>query len=232
MTLNEAKTRHAQLVDEIRQRGGSATAVQMDVRDESQVQAAVDRAIEAFGRIDFLVNNASAISLTGTPATPMKRFDLMHQVNVRGTFMCTQKCLPHLKQAGGAHVLNIAPPLNLAPRWFAPHVAYSMSKYGMSLCVLGMAEEFRADRIAVNALWPRTVIDTAALTLVPGADRSRCRTASIVADAAHVILTSDPSRTGRFFIDEDVLREAGVTDFSVYRADPASSEELAVDLFL
>jgi citronellol/citronellal dehydrogenase len=178
------------------------------------------------------VNNASAISLTGTPATPMKRFDLMHQVNVRGTFMCTQKCLPHLKQAGGAHVLNIAPPLNLAPRWFAPHVAYSMSKYGMSLCVLGMAEEFRADRIAVNALWPRTVIDTAALTLVPGADRSRCRTASIVADAAHVILTSDPSRTGRFFIDEDVLREAGVTDFSVYRADPASSEELAADLFL
>jgi citronellol/citronellal dehydrogenase len=220
------------VADEIRQRGGSATAVQMDVRDESQVQAAVDRAIEAFGRIDFLVNNASAISLTGTPATPMKRFDLMHQVNVRGTFMCTQKCLPHLKQAGGAHVLNIAPPLNLAPRWFAPHVAYSMSKYGMSLCVLGMAEEFRADRIAVNALWPRTVIDTAALTLVPGADRSRCRTASIVADAAHVILTSDPSRTGRFFIDEDVLREAGVTDFSVYRADPASSEELAADLFL
>ena len=221
------------VADEIRRQGGGAIAVQMDVRDETQVQAAVDRAVDAFGRIDILVNNASAISLTGTDATPMKRFDLMHQVNVRGTFMCTQKCLPHLRRAGGAHVLNIAPPLNLAPRWFAPHVAYSMSKYGMSLCVLGMAEEFRADRIAVNALWPRTLIETSAMNLVPGADRSRSRTASIVADAAQVIVTTDPStRTGRFLIDEDVLREAGIIDLSVYRADPASSEDLADDLFL
>lgn len=218
---------------DIERQGGSALAVQMDVRDEAQVQSAVDRAVAAFGRIDILVNNASAISLTGTAATPMKRFDLMHEVNVRGTFLCTQKCLPHLRQAGGAHVLNLAPPLNFEPRWFAPHVAYSIAKYGMSLCVLGMAEEFRADRIAVNALWPRTLIDTAAMNLVPGADRSRCRTAAIVADAAHAIVTSDPATcTGRFLIDEDVLREAGVTDFSAYRADPASAGELAADLFL
>jgi len=221
------------VADDICGQGGAAIAVQMDVRDETQVHAAVERALEAFGRIDILVNNASAISLTGTAATPMKRFDLMHQVNVRGTFMCTQACLPHLKRAGGAHVLNIAPPLNLAPRWFAPHVAYSIAKYGMSLCVLGMAEEFRADRIAVNALWPRTLIDTSAMNLVPGADRSRARTASIVADAAHVIVTTDPATcTGRFLIDEDVLRDAGITDLSAYRADPASSEELALDLFL
>jgi len=221
------------VADEIRRQGGGAIAVQMDVRDETQVQAAVDRAVDAFGRIDILVNNASAISLTGTDATPMKRFDLMHQVNVRATFMCTQKCLPHLKRAGGAHVLNIAPPLNLAPRWFAPHVAYTMSKYGMSLCVLGMAEEFRADRVAVNALWPRTLIDTAAMNLVPGADRARCRTAAIVADAAQVIVTSDPATyTGRFLIDEDVLRDAGITDFSPYRAVEGSTQELADDLFL
>ena len=216
---------------EIVQRGGSAIAVQMDVRDEGQVQAAVDRAVDAFGRIDIVVNNASAISLTGTDATTMKRFDLMYQVNVRGTFLCTQKCLPYLKRAGGAHVLNIAPPLNLVPRWFAPHVAYSISKYGMSLCVLGMAEEFRGDRIAVNALWPRTMIDTAALALVPGADRSRCRMPSIVADAAYVIVTGDPAAiTGRFFVDEDVLRGAGVTDFASYQADPA--REPAPDIFL
>jgi len=221
------------VADDIQQKGGRAIAVQMDIRDEAQVQAAVDRALDAFGRIDILVNNASAIALTGTDATPMKRFDLMHQVNVRGTFMCTQKCLPHLRRVGGAHVLNLAPPLNLAPRWFGPHVAYSISKYGMSLCVLGMAEEFRADRIAVNALWPRTLIDTSAMNLFPGADRSRWRTASIVADAAHVIVTRDPATcTGRFLIDEEVLREAGITDFAAYRADPASTQELADDLFL
>src|SRR5262249_17763318 len=197
------------VADEISRRGGSAVAVKMDVRDESQVQAAVERAIERFGRIDILVNNASAISLSGTAATPMKRFDLMHQVNVRGTFLCTQRCFPYLKQAGGAHVLNISPPLNLTPRWFAPPLAYSISKFGMSLCVLGMAEEFRADRIAVNALWPRTLIDTAAMALFPGVDRSMCRSAAIVADAAHIVLMSDPTmRTGKFLVDEDVLREA------------------------
>jgi citronellol/citronellal dehydrogenase len=221
------------VADEVRKTGASALAVQMDIRDEGQVQAAVDRAVAEFGRIDILVNNASAISLTGTATTPMKRFDLMHQVNVRGTFLCTQKCLPYLKQAGGAHVLNLAPPLNLEPRWFAPHVAYSISKYGMSLCVLGMAEEFRPHRIAVNALWPRTVIHTAAITLLDGVSRSQCRTASIVADAAHRILTCDPTAcTGRFFVDEDVLREAGITDFSSYLADPSPTQELLPDLFL
>jgi len=220
-------------VDEIRAAGGSAIAIPMDVRDEAQVETAVNRAIDRFGRIDIVVNNASAISLTGTAATPMKRFDLMHQVNVRGTYLCTQKCLPHLKRAVGAHVLNIAPPLNFTPRWFAPHAAYSISKYGMSLCVLGMAEEFRSDRIAVNALWPRTIIDTAALGLVPGVDRSRGRTPAIMADAACEILTRDSiTCTGRFFVDEDVLREVGVTDFSPYRADPSSREELLDDLFL
>jgi len=219
--------------DEVRATGGAAIAVPMDIRDEAQVEGAVDRAVGEFGTIDILVNNASAISLTGTLATPMKRFDLMQQVNVRGTFLCTQKCLPHLKRAGGAHVLNIAPPLNFEPRWFAPHAAYSIAKYGMALCVLGMAEEFRADRIAVNALWPRTIIDTAALALIPGADRSRGRTPTIVADAACEILTRDPAMcTGRFFIDEDVLRDAGVTDFSCYRADPSSRDEPLGDLFL
>jgi citronellol/citronellal dehydrogenase len=163
----------------------------------------------------------------------MKRFDLMHQVNVRGTFLCTQKCLPHLRRAAGAHVLNIAPPLNLAPRWFAPHVAYSIAKFGMSLCVLGMSEELRAERIGVNALWPRTIIDTAALALLPGIDRSRARTPDVVADAACEILICDPKTcTGQFFIDEDVLRAAGVTDFSRYRADPSSREEPLEDLFL
>jgi citronellol/citronellal dehydrogenase len=197
------------------------------------VANAVDRAINEFGRIDILVNNASAIYLTGTPITPMKRFDLMYQVNVRGTFLCTQKCFPHLKRAAGAHVLNIAPPLNFAPRWFAPHAAYSVSKYGMSLCVLGMAKEFRAERIAVNALWPRTIIDTSVLTLIPGVDRSRGRTPAIVAHAACEIVARDPSTcTGRLFVDEDVLREAGVTDFSRYRADPSSDDEPLDDLFI
>jgi citronellol/citronellal dehydrogenase len=206
----------------------------MDVRDEGQVEDAVARAVDRFGGIDILVNNASAIALTGTASTPLKRFDLMFQVNVRGTFLCTQKCLPYLKQAGGAHVLNISPPLTLAPRWFAPHVAYSMSKYGMSLCVLGMAEEFRSDRIAFNALWPRTLIDTAALSLVGNIRKAQCRTPSIVADAARVVVTSDPATcTGQFLIDDDVLRTAGVTDFSVYQADPsAAPDELLDDLFL
>lgn len=219
--------------EEIRTVGGSAIAIPMDVRDESQVERAVDRAVNEFGAIDVLVNNASAISLTGTADTLMKRFDLMHQVNVRGTFLCTQKCLPHLKRAGGAHVLTIAPPLNFEARWFAPHTAYSIAKYGMSLCVLGMAEEFRADRIAVNALWPRTIIDTAALALIPGVDRSKARTPAIVADAAREILAQDPTAcTGRFFVDEDVLRDAGVTDFSRYRADSSSLAEPLGDLFV
>jgi citronellol/citronellal dehydrogenase len=219
---------------EIEQAGGRALAVALDVRDEAQVESAVHRTVDLFGGIDVLVNNASAISLTGTVETPMKRFDLMQDVNTRGTFLCTQKCVPHLKRSSNPHVLNIAPPLNLAARWFAPHVAYTIAKYGMSLCVLGMAEEFRRNGIAVNALWPRTAIDTAAISLIAGNEaRRRCRNPEIVADAAHIILTRDAHRfTGQFCIDEDVLRETGVTDFSPYRHDSVSEAELMPDFFV
>lgn len=220
--------------EEVERAGGRALAVAMDVRDEGEVDRAVQQAVETFGGIDVLVNNASAINLAGTLQTPMKRFDLMHQVNTRGTFMCTQKCVPHLRNASNPHVLNISPPLNLAPRWFAPHVAYTMAKYGMSLCVLGMAEEFRADGIAVNALWPRTGIDTAAIGFIAGAAmRRRCRKPEIVADAAHAILVRDARRcTGNFFIDDDVLREAGVDDFSRYRDAGVGEADLMPDFFL
>src|SRR6188474_1536511 len=201
--------------------GGKALAVATDIRDEAQVEAAIAAAVERFGGIDVLVNNASAISLTGTMDTPMKRFDLMHQINTRGTFLCTQKAAPHLAKSSNPHVLNISPPLHstLSPRWFGPHVAYTMAKYGMSLCALGMAEEFRALGIAVNALWPRTTIDTEAIRLIAGQEaRSRARSPRIMADAAHWILTR-PSRkvSGRFFLDDEVLRSAGVTDLSSYR---------------
>ncbi len=219
---------------EVDQAGGSALAVAMDVRDEAEVDRAVHLAVETFGGIDILVNNASAISLTGTLQTPMKRFDLMHHVNTRGAFLCTQRCVPHLKRARNPHVLNISPPLNLQPRWFAPHVAYTMAKYGMSLCVLGMAEEFRSDGVAVNALWPRTGIDTAAIAHIAGpAMLRRCRKPEIMADAAHAILTR-PARqcTGNFFIDDEVLREEGVTDFSPYRHQGVSEGELMPDFFL
>lgn len=213
--------------------GGKALACAVDIRFEDQIQAAVAKAVETFGGIDILVNNASAISLTGTLATPLKRFDLMHQVNVRGTFACSQACIPHLLKAKNPHILNISPPLNLAPRWFGPHGAYTMAKYGMSLCVLGMAEEFRAQGLAVNALWPRTVIATAAVMNLLGGEAvvQMSRKPEIMADAAHVILTK-PSRecTGNFFLDEDVLRAAGVTDFSPYAMGPDA--ELLPDLFL
>lgn len=219
---------------DIEQAGGVALAVQMDVREESDVERAVQQAVDAFGGIDILVNNASAISLTGTLETSMKRFDLMHQVNTRGTFLCTQKCVPHLRRAANPHVLNLAPPLNLSPRWFAPHVAYTIAKYGMSLCVLGMAEEFRGDGVAVNALWPRTGIGTAAIAYIAGKEMlQRCRKPEIVADAAHAILSKDARAfTGRFCIDEDVLREAGVTDFSVYRHQGVDEDDLMPDFFL
>jgi citronellol/citronellal dehydrogenase len=223
--------------EEIERAGGHALAVAMDVRDETQVEAAVQQAVDRFGHLDVVVNNASAISLTGTIETPMKRFDLMHQVNVRGTYLCTQKAVPHLRLGGNPHVLNIAPPLQstLDARWFAPHVGYTMAKYGMTLCVLGMAEEFRRDGIAVNALWPRTLIDTEAIRLVSGEEvrRTRTRRAEIMADAAHVIVTQ-PARafTGRFLIDEDVLREAGVTDFSQYLHEGTSESDLMADLFV
>jgi citronellol/citronellal dehydrogenase len=218
---------------EIEEAGGRALACTVDVRFEDQIRDAVAKGVATFGGIDVLVNNASAISLTGTVATSMKRFDLMHQVNTRGTFACSQACIPFLEKAGNPHILNLSPPLNLEARWFAPHVAYTMAKYGMSMCVLGMAEELRASGIAVNALWPRTIIATAAVENVLGGDAlvRRSRKPEIVADAAHVILTS-PSRatTGNFFLDEDVLRKAGVTDFAKYAVAPG--EELAPDFFL
>jgi citronellol/citronellal dehydrogenase len=219
--------------EEIERAGGRALACPVDIRDEAQVLAAVAKTVETFGGIDILVNNASAISLTGTLATPMKRYDLMHQVNVRGTFLCSQACIPHLKKASNPHILNNSPPLNIEARWFAPHVAYTMAKYGMSLCVLGMAEELRADGIAVNALWPRTVIATAAVrNLLGGEETIRgSRTPEIMADAAHAILTK-PSRevTGRFFVDEEVLRGEGVGDFDRYQAVPGAP--LIPDFFL
>jgi citronellol/citronellal dehydrogenase len=218
--------------EEIEAAGGRALPLQVDIRDESQVQAAVEKTAAAFGGIDILVNNASAINLTGTLATPMKRFDLMWGVNARGTFACSQACLPHLKRGTNPHILTLSPPLNLDPKWFQHHVAYTIAKYGMSLCVLGMAEEFRRDGIAVNALWPRTVILTAVLAMLGGiTPPENCRKPDIVADAAYAILTRDSrSYTGHFAIDEEVLREEGVTDFDRYAVAPG--QPLHPDLFL
>ncbi len=218
---------------EIETAGGKALPVVCDIRFEEQVEAAVARAVETFGGIDVLVNNASAIMLTNTEMTPMKRFDLMHQVNTRGTFLCGQKCLPHLKKAANPHILNLSPPLNMEARWFAPHVAYTMAKFGMSQCVLGWAEEFKGAGIGVNALWPKTAIDTAAVRNLLGGDSTakRSRKPEIIADAAHVILTS-PSRevTGNFFVDEALLAAHGVTDFEPYAVEPG--QELIPDFFL
>ena len=211
--------------------GGRALPVMTDIRFEDQVQAAVEATVKRFGGIDILVNNASAISLTGTLETPIKRFDLMMGINTRGTFLCSQACLPHLKRAGNPHILTLSPPLNLSPRWFAPHVAYTIAKYGMSLCVLGMAEEFRTAGVAVNALWPRTIIATAALQMIPGVDAGWGRKPEILADAARWILTQPSATlTGNFFIDEDVLARAGVADLTPYAVDPAKS--LRTDIFL
>jgi citronellol/citronellal dehydrogenase len=218
--------------EEIEAAGGKALALQVDVRDEAQVHAAVARAVEVFGGIDILVNNASAISLTGTLETPMKRYDLMHTINTRGTYLCSQVCIPHLQRASNPHILNLAPPLNMAAKWFKNHVAYTMAKYGMSMCVLGMAAEFEDDGVAVNALWPRTAIATAAIQMIGGsAMMAGCRTPEIMADAAHAILTK-PSRsfTGQFVIDEDLLRAEGVTDFERYSVTPGAT--LIPDFFL
>ena len=216
--------------------GGACLPLQVDIREEQQVQSAVAQVVERFGGIDVLVNNASAINLTGTEATPMKRFDLMFGVNVRGTFLCTQACLPHLKgsaQAGrNPHVLTLSPPLNLEARWFAPHVAYTMAKYGMSMCVLGHAQEFRPYGIAVNALWPRTVIQTAALQMIPGIQPEHCRSPRIMAEAAMMVLARDArTATGNFYIDEEVLAAGGVADFEPYSVVPGS-RQLLPDLFL
>ena len=217
---------------EIRAAGGRALAVQTDIRDEEQVRSAVALAVDEFGRIDVLVNNASAIFLAGTLETPIKRFDLMWSVNARGTFLCSQACLPHLRQAANPHILNISPPPNLNPRWFRDHAPYTMAKYGMSLWVLGMAEEFRRAGVAVNALWPRTAIYTAALAMLGGRVRpENCRRPEIVADAAYEILTRDSREcTGNFFIDDEVLTEAGVDDIGQYAIDPEG--ELFPDFFL
>ncbi|SFK34567.1 SDR family oxidoreductase [Rhodanobacter glycinis] len=216
---------------EVEAAGGNALALKTDIRDEEQVHAAAAQAAEHFGGIDIVVNNASAIWLAGTEDTPMKRFDLMHQVNTRGTFLVTQACLPYLKKAANPHVLMLSPPPNLDPKWFAPHTAYTIAKYGMSLCVLGMSAEFAPLCIAVNALWPRTVIATAAIGMIDGVKPEHCRTPDIVADAAHAILTR-PARdyTGHFAIDDEVLREAGVTDFGHYAVQAGS--RLLPDLFL
>ena len=218
--------------EEMQRAGGRALALECDVRSEEQVAEAVSRTVDAFGGIDAVVNNASAIYLADTAGTPMKRWDLMHQVNVRGTFLVTQACLPHLARGRNPHVLVLSPPLSLEPRWFAGHVAYTISKFGMSMCVLGMAEELKGRGIAVNALWPRTVIATAALNLLGGDDTAKHgRTPEIVADAAHAILVRPATDcTGNFFIDEDVLRAEGVTDFGRYAVQPGV--ELMPDLFL
>ncbi len=223
---------------EIEAAGGQCLPLKVDIREESQLIEAVAAARARFGSIDVLINNASAISLTGTEATPMKRFDLMFGVNVRGSFLCTQVCLPALKKSAelgrNPHILTLAPPLNMEPRWFAQHTAYTMSKYGMSMCVMGHAAEFRAYGIAVNALWPATVIQTAALQMIPGVRPEHCRTPAIVADAAALILSSDARITGNsgnFYIDEQVLAAHGVSNFESYSV-VRGSNELQPDLFL
>jgi citronellol/citronellal dehydrogenase len=221
---------------EIEAAGGKALAIQCDLRDELQIEAAVSQAAEAFGGIDILINNASAINLTRTDATPAKRFDLMFDVNVRGTFLTSQAALPHLRKSGAEgrnpHILNLSPPLSMKPIWFKNHVAYTMAKYGMSMCVLGMAEEFKRDGIAVNALWPRTVIDTAALQMIPGIDALAGRKPEILADAAYIIFNRPAAEcTGNFFVDDELLASEGITDLEKYSVTPGTKDFL-YDFFL
>ena len=217
---------------EIEAAGGAALAIQLDVRDADAVAIAVNQAVDAFGVLDCLVNNASAISLTGTLDTPVKRLDLMLAVNLRGTFVCSQACIPHLRKAANPHILTLSPPLDLSVRWFKDHVAYTVAKYGMSMCTLGMSEELRVYGIAVNSLWPRTTIATAAIEMnFPEAILKASRRPAIMADAAYAILNRDSrSATGNFYIDETVLREEGVTDFDQYAVSPGT--KLYTDLFL
>lgn len=211
--------------------GGKALPVKVDIRHEDQVQAAVDLAVQTFGGIDICINNASAIDLRDTLSLDMKRYDLMHSINTRGTFLTSKICLPHLLKADNPHILNLSPPLNMDPHWFGSHVAYTMAKYGMSMCVLGMAEEFKG-KVAVNALWPRTAIATAAVQNLLGGDElvRMSRKPEIMADAAHVILTRGRDCSGNFFVDEDLLRQTGLTDFEHYAVEPGT--ELAPDFFL
>ncbi len=219
--------------EEVEKAGGHALPLVVDVREPDSVKAAVDAAVARFGGIDICVNNASAIQLTGTLATDIRRYDLMHQVNARGTFVVSRTCIPHLMRASNPHVLMLSPPLDMSPRWFAGHVAYSMAKYGMSMCVLGMAEEFRSDGIAFNALWPRTGIATAAIefALAGSEGMKHCRTPDIIADAAYAIFNR-PSRqcTGNFFIDDVLLYEEGERNFDKYRLDP--TKDLMPDFFV
>lgn len=218
--------------EEIKAAGGQALPLMTDARSEESLAAAVEKTAKEFGKIDILVNNASAISLTKTTETEMKKFDLMFQVNVRATFMASKLCIPFLKKNGG-HILNISPPLNFERRWFEPHVAYSISKFGMSLCVLGMAGELKKDKISVNALWPKTTIATAAIMNLLGGEAiaRRSRKPTIMADAAHAILSQTPgSQTGQYFIDEEVLKAEGITDLSSYSVTPGA--ELAPDFFV
>ncbi len=224
---------------EIEALGAEALAVKCDIRSEEEVKAAVDATIERFGAIDVLVNNASAIQLTNTASTELKRFDLMHQVNARGSFMCGKYCLPHLKKSEyGGRILTLSPPLNLKPEYFGPHLAYSMAKFSMSLCTLGWAQEFAGKNVAANSLWPRTVIDSSAVRNLLGGEATarRARTTEMVADAAHAILSAPLDVSGRFFIDDEVLIEQGISDFEKYRAFPGDSkydaQPLMPDLFV
>ena len=222
--------------DEIKAAGGNALPIQCDIRDEEQIAQAIEKTVSEFGGLDILINNASAINLTSTLATPAKRFDLMFDVNVRGTFLTSQAAIPHLKDSAKAgrnpHILTLSPPLSMKAKWFKNHVAYTMAKYGMSMCVLGMSEEFRRDGIAINALWPRTAIDTAALQMIPGIDTAACRKPEILADAAYEILKRTSAEcTGNFFVDDEVLAEAGITDLDKYAVIPGTKDFL-LDFFL
>ena len=222
--------------DEIRAAGGTALPIQCDLRDESQISEAVALAAKEFGGIDILINNASAINLTRTEDTPAKRFDLMFDVNVRGTFLTSQAAIPYLRQSAEAgrnpHILTLSPPLSMKAKWFKNHVAYTMAKYGMSMCVLGMSEEFKRDGIAVNALWPRTAIDTAALQMIPGVDTAACRTQEILSDSAYIILNRISKEcTGNFFVDDEVLASEGITDLEKYSVVPGTKDFL-LDFFL
>ena len=221
---------------EIEAAGGVALPIQCDLRDETQIEAAIAQAAAEFGGIDILINNASAINLTKTEATPAKRFDLMFDVNVRGTFLTSQAAIPHLRESAKAgrnpHILTLSPPLSMKAKWFQHHVAYTMAKYGMSMCVLGMSEEFRKEGIAVNALWPRTAIDTAALQMIPGVDTAACRTPEILADAAYIILNRESKGcTGNFFVDDELLAAEGITDLEKYSVVPGTKDFL-LDFFL
>lgn len=217
---------------EIEVAGGSALPLVTDIRDENAIAKSIEDAVAQFGGLDILINNASAINLTKTEETPAKRFDLMFDVNVRGTFLASQAAIPHLRKGNNPHILTLSPPLNMKERWFKNHVAYTMSKYGMSMCVLGMSGEFKRDGVAVNALWPATAIKTAALQMIPGIDTNFCRKPEIMADAAYLILNKDSkSNTGNFYVDEEVLRASGIADFDQYAVVPGT-KDLLKDFFL